>query len=307
MRRDPIALTVIGGYLGAGKTSLINHLLRNADGRRIGVIVNDFGSSAIDADLLDGAERDGEVIGLANGCACCSIGAGLHEALEALTARHDRLDHIVIEVSGVADPTAAAAWATVPPFEPAGVIVLADASAVERLAGDRYVGDDVRRQLRGADLLAVTKTDLCSVDQAAHTAAWLDDVAPGVPRVDVVDGVIAPAVVLGVRSTGADGPAGRPDRAPSEEADHGRRYETWSWTSTDAVELGWLRGVMAALPDTVVRAKGVVRLVDGTAVTVHRVGRRVDIRRTERPVDVSTLVAIGVRTDPPIPVTSPFA
>lgn len=311
MRRDPIALTVIGGYLGAGKTSLINHLLRNADGRRIGVIVNDFGSLAIDADLLEGADRDGEVIGLANGCACCSVGAGLHEALEALTARADRLDHVVIEVSGVADPTAAAAWATVPPFEPAGVIVLADASAVERLAGDRYVGDDVRRQLRGADLLAVTKTDLCSPEQAARTAAWLDDVAPGVPRIDVIDGAIAPAVVLGVRSTGLGGHAVPVESAPSDEPGHERRYDTWSWTSTGAVELGWVRAVMAALPDTVVRAKGIVRIDDGTddgtAVTVHRVGRRVDIRRTDRAIDVSMLVAIAVRTDPPTPVTPPFA
>lgn len=304
MQPDPIALTVIGGYLGAGKTSLVNHLLRNADGRRIGVIVNDFGSLAIDADLLEGADRNGEVIGLANGCACCSIGAGLHEALEALTARDDRLDHIVIEVSGVADPTAAAAWATVPPFEPAGVIVLADASAVERLAGDRYVGDDVRRQLRGADLLAVTKTDLCSPEQVVRAANWLDGVAPGVPRIDVVDGVVAPAVVLGVRSTRPDDPA---EWAPSDDRDHEGRYETWSWTSTDAVRLAWVRDVMAELPDTVVRAKGVVRLDDGTAVTVHRVGRRVDIRPSDRAVGVSMLVAIGVRTDPPTPIPPPFA
>jgi G3E family GTPase len=306
MQPDPIALTVVGGYLGAGKTSLINHLLRNADGRRIGVIVNDFGSLAIDADLLEGADRDGEVIGLANGCACCSVGAGLHEALEALTARDARLEHIVIEVSGVADPTAAAAWATVPPFEPAGVIVLADATAVERLAGDRYVGDDVRRQLRGADLLAVTKTDLCSSEQVARAAAWLARIAPDVPRIEVVDGVVAPAVVLGVRSTRPDDPATPDERVPSADRDHERRYDTWSWSSTGAVELGWLSDAMAALPDTVVRAKGVVRLVDGTAVTVHRVGRRVDIRPSARAVGVSKLVAIGVRTDPPTPIPPPF-
>jgi G3E family GTPase len=304
MHADPIALTVIGGYLGAGKTSLINHVLRHADGRRIGVIVNDFGSLAIDADLLVGADRDGDVIGLANGCACCSIGAGLHEALEALTSRDDRLDHVVIEVSGVADPLAAAAWATVPPFEPAGVIVLADASAIERSARDRYVGDDVLRQLSGADLLAVTKTDLCSAEQVERVERWLDSVAHGVPRIEVVAGVVAPAVVLGVRSTRPDAPQ---ERAPSADSGHERRYETWSWTSTGTVELAWLHEVMTALPDTVVRAKGMVCLDDGTAVTVHRVGRRVDIRPIDRALEVSTLVAIAVRTDLASPIPRPFA
>jgi G3E family GTPase len=306
MRHDPIALTVIGGYLGAGKTSLVNHLLRHADGLRIGVIVNDFGSLAIDADLLVGAEREGDVIGLANGCACCSVGAGLYEALEALTERDDRLDHVVIEVSGVADPAVASAWATVPPFEPAGVIVLADATAVERLAGDRYVGDDVRRQLQGADLLGVTKTDLCSAEQVARAAAWLDGAAPGVPRIEVVDGVVEPTVVLGVRPSG---PHALPAdvRSDEREHDHEHRYDTWSWTSSDVVELSWIRDVLADLPDAVVRAKGIVRLADGSAVTVHRVGRRIDVRPTDRPVEVSVLVAIAVRTDPVTPTPPPFA
>ncbi len=83
METPTIPLTVIGGYLGAGKTTMLNHLLRHPDGRRIGVIVNDFGSLAIDASLLGDVADDG-VISLPNGCVCCTVGAGLHEALDAL-------------------------------------------------------------------------------------------------------------------------------------------------------------------------------------------------------------------------------
>ncbi len=300
---DRIALTVIGGYLGAGKTSLVNHLLRNANGRRIGVIVNDFGSLAIDVELLVGAQRDGDVIGLTNGCVCCSIGAGLHEALEQLVHRPERLDHVIIEASGVADPAVTAAWATVPPFEPAGVVVLADASAVQRLAHDRYVGDEVCRQLRGADLLLVTKTDLCSDAQTVSVASWLAGAAPGVPQVEVVNGVIDPTVVLGVSSGNLLGSTDQ-QAGPDE---HMRRYDSWAWSSRGSVDLVWLREVVTGYPDTVLRVKGVVRLADGTAVVVHRVGRRVEIRPSDRVPEVSELVAIAVGTDPPTAPPSPFA
>jgi G3E family GTPase len=282
---DSIPLTVIGGYLGAGKTTLLNHLLRNADGRRIGVIVNDFGSLAIDADLLRDSS-DG-VISLPNGCVCCTVGAGLHEALRALTESQDDLDHIVIEVSGVADPVVAAGWGTVPPFEPGGVIVLAAADSIRSQARDKYIGGEVARQLQGADLVLVTKSDLCDPEELEAVGRWLDEISGGAPRVAVTDGDVSTDVVLGVRSENQG--------ATAPTSGHTDRYLTWSWTSSRPVASAALQSFLEALPSGVLRLKGFVALDDGSSVLVQVVGRQSAITPLRERLETdSRLVAIGL-------------
>lgn len=299
MTAAPIPLTVIGGYLGAGKTTLVNQLLCHPGGRRLGVIVNDFGSLAVDAELLSDAAGPGGVVSLPNGCVCCTVGAGLHEALGQLVGRADPPDHIVIEVSGVADPAAAGAWGTVPPFEPGGVVVLAAADAVRQQARDRYVGTDVVRQLAGADLVLVTKTDLVSPESLSGLHGWLDDRSHGAPRLDVVAGDLPADVALGVHPSGGPLPSG------DGEA-HDGRYRSWVWTSQEPIERADLDAVVDGL-GPVLRAKGVVRLTDGSSVLVQVVGRR----REFSPISVgeplagaSQLVAIAIAPDPDPP---PFA
>jgi G3E family GTPase len=295
VRPSTIPLTVVGGYLGAGKTTLLNRLLREPDGRRLGVIVNDFGSLAIDADLLAGAGDD-DVISLANGCVCCTVGAGLHDALADLAARD--VDHVVIEVSGVADPATAAAWGTVPPFEPAGVIVLADATSVIERARDRYVGSEVTRQLSGADLVLVTKPDACDESQLAEVETWLETVSERVPTTRVVDGRIPAAVVLGVRSESSGHVHG------AAAVGHDVLYDSWTWVSDEPTQRRAVDEFVRALPADLLRVKGRVRLDDGTWIQVQTVGRRVDLSATA-PAGRSELVGIGIRRDPPAP--DPFA
>ena len=97
-----VAVTVIGGYLGAGKTTLVNHLLRAADGLRLAVLVNDFGALPIDRDLIVGS--DGDTLEISGGCICCSYGSDLMEALLDLPRRRPGIDRVLIETSGVALP-----------------------------------------------------------------------------------------------------------------------------------------------------------------------------------------------------------
>ena len=292
MTRPAIPLTVIGGYLGAGKTTMVNHLLRHPDGRRIGVIVNDFGALAIDASVL-AAAAGGDMISLPNGCVCCTVGAGLHEALDALAAVDPPLDHVVIEVSGVADPSVAAAWGTVPPFEPAGIIVLADATSVVHRSRDRYVGGEVIRQLAGADLVVVTKVDICDEPALGEVERWLAATSGGAPSIHVVDGEVPTGVVLGIAPSSA-----RPS-APSAttEPEHGAHYASWSWTTDDVVARVDLEEFLSALDSAVVRVKGWVHLDDGTWVDVQVVGRRAEVT-PRAPADRTELVAIATRADP---------
>src|SRR5208283_5132765 len=154
-----IPVTIIGGYLGAGKTSLLNTLLRGDHGLRLAVLVNDFGSINIDAELI--ASHDGETISLTNGCVCCSMVDNLAITLLELLGRQPPPDHIVIEASGVADPRRIAFYgAAHPRLRLDGLIVVADAETIGARVLDRYVGELVMRQLAEADLLVLSKIDL---------------------------------------------------------------------------------------------------------------------------------------------------
>ncbi len=286
MRRRPpgrIPLTVIGGYLGAGKTTVLNRLLGDPGGRRIGVIVNDFGSVGIDAEWL-ARDRDGGIVNLPNGCACCTLGDDLYQSLGRLVADGD-IDHVVVEASGVADPAAVAAWSTVAPFEPGGVIVLAAVDSVRDLATDRYVGGEVVRQLAGADLIVMTKLDRCGGSSIEAVEAWLDRVAPGIPRVSAVHGDLPTDVLLGIAPVLAPGGDRAVDGGRCAEPDpmqHLDRYETWAWNTDRPIDGDGLTTFLEHLPAGVLRLKGWVVLGNGDTVDVNVVGRtrEVKVRRT---------------------------
>ena len=169
-------------------------------------------------------------------------------------------------------PSVAAAWATVPPFEPAGVIVLADATSIIERSRDRYVGDEVRRQIVGADLIIVTKADECDEVRLSQVDGWVAATSRGAPSIRVVDGRVPTDVVLGVRSNRS---ASVPDEL-AQHADH-YLYESWSWTSTEPVARAAVDRFVASLPADVLRVKGRILLDDGSWVLVQVVGRRTDI------------------------------
>lgn len=265
-------MTVLGGYLGAGKTTLVNHLLRNADGRRIAVAVNEFGALPIDSDLIEGA--DGNVLTLAGGCICCTFGSDLVAGLMELAERADTLDHIIIEASGVALPDAIAqSLSLVPGVGLDAIVVMADAETVRARASDFYMGDTITRQLAAADLLVVNKTDLVAEDALGALDSWLATMSPSARIIRAEQAVVAADVVLG---------AGRCAAAVTRSMPQSPNHTTAAHASArfavdhvvDAAQLG---AGLAKPASGLVRSKGFVHDAVRGWTTVQVVGSRVTL------------------------------
>ena len=270
-----LPVTIIGGYLGAGKTTLVNHLLRNAGGRRLAVLVNDFGELPIDADLIE--HNDGNVIGIAGGCVCCSYGSDLIAALEDLQAWSPRPDQVLIETSGVGLPAAvASAVSLVRGYRTEGIVVLADAETIRRRALDPYMADTVMRQLSQADLLVLNKTDLVDLQALTEIRRWLTETAPTTPLLETRDALVPPTVVLGLDAMAVDPgrrPAARPGAAGQQIHDTSD-YATASFQLDDPVDARALALGLAASAAGLLRAKGIVNDHSGVMLQIQVVGAR---------------------------------
>ena len=281
--RPPIALTVLGGFLGAGKTTLLNHLLRTQQRERVLVMVNDFGSINIDAQLIaQGAPGlpDG-IINLANGCACCAIGGDLMQAFLKVLSLPVPPDRVVVEASGVGDPARIAAMGrSGGSFRSDGVITVVDAQAVRQLTQDRYVGDTVLAQLRAADLLLLSKTDLVTPEDLAALHAWLSAQASGVPVLESHHGEIDPSLILGPVLGAAQAENAVAPSPTGPEVDHAARFASHSFTTAHPLRRQALEAALDALPVHVMRAKGMVFLEGEDAPRVLQLcGRRWSMER----------------------------
>ena len=260
----PIPFTVIGGFLGAGKTTLLNRLLAGAANRRLGVLVNDFGALDIDGQLV--AEHGGDTIALANGCLCCTIGDSLVTTLLALLGRPERLDHIVVEASGVADPGRIADLAVLESrLARDGVVVVVDGGDVRQRASDRRVGDTVLRQLKAADLLVLNKVDLAEDPSALRT--WLAKQSTA-PVVEARHGDVPSALLFGLDRHGA-----------SQSGGDSENFRSWSYSWPEPVDRAALLAMLGGVPSDILRAKGIVRFADSInrRSIVHMIGRRIEI------------------------------
>ncbi|MDA1073734.1 MAG: GTP-binding protein [Proteobacteria bacterium] len=282
-----VPFTVIGGYLGAGKTTLINHLLKHADAARLGLIVNDFGAINIDADLIESA--DDRKISLTNGCVCCGLSSGIEDALDEILATGP--DHILLEASGVADVAVLTRYGYLQGLRPNGLIVLADAETVRRKADDKYVAQSVRRQFKAADLIILNKIDLVEGDLDA-LAEWLRDLAPQASVVPTSRCNLPVELVLGART---ESEISKP--TVSDDPDHRHAsYISWSYETGQVTTLGNLQAFLDALPFQVLRLKGYVCLNDGTRKLVQRVGVRTQIIDAGASAGQTTrLVALGLQ------------
>jgi cobalamin biosynthesis protein CobW len=244
-----IPVTIVTGFLGSGKTTLIRHVLTHAHGRRLALIINEFGDVGVDGDILKscGATSCPEenIVELANGCICCTVADDFASAIATLLARDPKPEHIIIETSGLALPKPlikAFEWPELrSKLTVDGVIALVDASAIaagrfaddpeeiarQRLADpsldhDNPLEEVYEDQLLCADMVVLNKCDLIDEDDLARVRA---EIAATIPRavkiVETREGRVDPDVLLGVEAAAEDDLAHRPSHHDGEsEHDH---------------------------------------------------------------------------------------
>jgi len=275
MTPPPLSVVVISGYLGAGKTTLINRLLGQAAGQKIMVMVNDFGAINIDADLLKSAEED--TLTLTNGCVCCTMGADLFLAMGDALDRQPRPDILVIEASGVAEPSKIAEAAKAEPdMRYGGIVTVVDALNFLRTEADMRIGAQLREQVIAADMLLISKSK--NPDPALISRlAMLNTVAPL-----HVDAPLISALLL------------RQPRMPSARAAIHAEYVQWSFEGQKKMAFDDLKSKLDNPPDGAFRIKGFVNSDADTAWEVHLVGKTVDVRVCP-PNPSTSLVAIGLK------------
>ena len=241
-----IPATVVTGFLGAGKTSLIRHLLENAGGRRIALVINEFGDLGVDRGIVEGCAipgcEDDDIVELANGCICCKVADDFLPTITALLDRPNPPDHIVIETSGLALPkplVKAFAWPEVRARTTVdGVVTVIDAAAVAdgrfaddpdavaaaqaedpSLDHDNPLEELFVDQVACADLIVVNKADLVNGDAGLVDAALAPHRRPGVKSVATSHGRLDPAVLLGLDASAEDDLDTRPSHHDGED-DH---------------------------------------------------------------------------------------
>ncbi|MBL9056999.1 MAG: cobalamin biosynthesis protein CobW [Rhodobacteraceae bacterium] len=233
-----IPVTVITGFLGAGKTTLIRHLMQNPQGRRLAILVNEFGTVGVDGDILKSCADANcpveNIVELANGCICCTVADDFIPTIEALMALPERPDHILIETSGLALPKPllkAFDWPAIRSrITVDGVVALADAEAVAAgrfapdpaaVAAQRAADDSLDHetplsevfedQIACADIILLTKADLAGEAGLAAARAVIEAEVPRrLPILPMTDGSIDPRVILGLNAAAEDDLAARP-------------------------------------------------------------------------------------------------
>lgn len=288
-RRVPV--TLLGGYLGAGKTTVVNQLLARTT-RPIAVLVNDVGAVNVDAALI--RQRSGDTIELTDGCICCSLNAGLADAFDQLRARPNPPDHVIIELSGVADPRRVMPWGNSAGFRLDAVVVLVDADQFVELESDSRISPHLVAQVGAADLLVLTKLDLASAEDRTAVRAALRCFAADTPIIEAgALGDIAALIDVATRQQG-----GLADTPPAQLFD---RHRTDMLPVPNPTTHDQIETLIAALPDDTVRAKGIARLVDGSVVSIQLVGRRCVIdtlphAEHQEPTDLVVITIGGVDT-----------
>ncbi|SEL88662.1 cobalamin biosynthesis protein CobW [Roseivivax marinus] len=303
---EKLPVTVVTGFLGSGKTTLISHLMRNPGGKRLAVVVNEFGDVGVDGEILKGCaipECPAEnVLELANGCICCTVADDFIPTIEALLKLDPRPEHILIETSGLALPKPllkAFDWPDIrSKITVDGVIALADAEAVaagrfapdvarvdaQRLADDSIdhetpLSEVFEDQIACADIVLLTKPDLAGPEGVAKAREVIAAEAPRpLPVVEVAEGAIDPRVILGLGAAAEDDMDARPSH---HDTPHDHDHDDFESVVIDLPELAEPAALVSRI-EALARARNILRVKGYAAVTgkpmrllVQAVGARV--------------------------------
>ncbi len=301
-----IPVTVITGFLGAGKTTLIRHLMANPQGRRLAILVNEFGSVGVDGDILKSCADENcpveNIVELANGCICCTVADDFIPTIEALMAMPQRPDHILIETSGLALPKPllkAFDWPAIRSrITVDGVIALADAEAVasgrfapdeaaveaQRAADDSLdhetpLSEVFEDQIACADIVLLSKADLAGAAGLAAAREVINAEAPRkLPILDMTEGVIDPRLILGLNARAEDDLAARPSHHDGED---GHEHDDFNTIVIELPEIADPDALSAAIQrlaneQNILRVKGYIAVAGKPMrLLVQAVGARV--------------------------------
>ncbi len=323
-----VPTTVITGFLGAGKTTLIRHLLQNAKGRRLALVINEFGDVGVDGELVKGCNDEAcpeeDIVELANGCICCTVADDFLPTMQKLLDRPNPPEHIIIETSGLALPkplVKAFQWpdirtrATVD-----GVIALIDADAV---AAGRFATDEAalaaaraadpnldhdspleelfEDQLACADMVVLNKTDLVGADALAAVERQIGaETRAGVRIVRADHGAVDVAALLGLTAAAEDDLEARPSHHDSEDDHDHNDFDSFVAVGGEVADIDVLIAKLQAViaKHDILRIKGMVAVAGKPSrLVIQAVGPRIqhfyDRAWTEGEPRRTQLVVIG--------------
>lgn len=253
-----LPVTILTGFLGSGKTTLVNRLLKERPGVRFGLVVNEFGEASLESQLVE--RRDRPIHEMPSGCLCCVSKGDLKEALRTVARRDPKIGHILVEASGLSSPGPLLGVLTEDgEFSLGGVFCLADATGF--LAHEKEF-PALRRQLAFADAVFLTKTDLVTKDKVEAVRQRLDSLKPGVKVLDTAGRLPWSALFDSALNPGEVGEAPVPEEPRRRFFQGGRHHDTevLEYSSPLALDPDRVREVFASLEPGILRAKGVLLL-----------------------------------------------
>jgi G3E family GTPase len=253
----PIPIILICGYLGSGKTTYLNRLLTEANGRKIAVLVNDFGAINIDASLIEDSVDD--VVALQNGCICCSLAMGMQSAILKVLKRDVKPEAIVIEASGVSDPGEVAKILSDEAMRPfASLDLIISMLDCENLAS--YQPTElrlIREQLRYSGIVMLTKIEQTSATNINHAKELVREMNAGAVIIDDYLKILNLDLLLGTQRAAIEIDQHDSFNTPANEL-----FKSWNFSSSMPMSEAEFQTVLNELPPNTVRGKGFVSLKD---------------------------------------------